>query len=169
VDYELTRLGRALVEPVSEFGSWARRNRAAIVVPQFFGGAALRVCQESDLTAEGRLLIWIMEYVRQVRLIAQIEIVDDPEPRGSSSNIVHAGSDLTRSMNCRAVALADAHRFVFRRYFAVHCAKSRCGFVVILTFPYPRIFRSAGWHCVCCWSTDRREHACSPAPILQRF
>src|SRR6478672_2457758 len=31
VDYELTRLGRSLLEPVSELGAWARRNRAAIV------------------------------------------------------------------------------------------------------------------------------------------
>jgi DNA-binding HxlR family transcriptional regulator len=30
VDYDLTRLGRSLLEPVSELGAWARRNRAAI-------------------------------------------------------------------------------------------------------------------------------------------
>lgn len=30
VDYELTKLGRSLLEPVSELGAWARRNRAAI-------------------------------------------------------------------------------------------------------------------------------------------
>ena len=30
VDYELTRLGRSLLEPVSELGAWARRNGAAI-------------------------------------------------------------------------------------------------------------------------------------------
>jgi DNA-binding HxlR family transcriptional regulator len=30
VDYELTRLGRSLLEPVSGLGLWARRNRAAI-------------------------------------------------------------------------------------------------------------------------------------------
>jgi DNA-binding HxlR family transcriptional regulator len=30
VDYELTRLGRSLLEPVSELGLWARRNRLAI-------------------------------------------------------------------------------------------------------------------------------------------
>ena len=30
VDYELTRLGRSLLEPVSALGSWARKNRAAI-------------------------------------------------------------------------------------------------------------------------------------------
>ena len=30
VDYELTGLGRSLLEPVSELGSWARKNRAAI-------------------------------------------------------------------------------------------------------------------------------------------
>ena len=28
VDYELTRLGRSLLDPVSELGSWARKNRA---------------------------------------------------------------------------------------------------------------------------------------------
>ncbi len=30
VDYELTTLGRSLLEPVSELGLWARRNRIAI-------------------------------------------------------------------------------------------------------------------------------------------
>src|SRR6202521_4720499 len=30
VDYELTRLGRSLLEPVSGLGTWARQNRAAI-------------------------------------------------------------------------------------------------------------------------------------------
>jgi DNA-binding HxlR family transcriptional regulator len=30
VDYELTRLGRSLLEPVSELGLWARKNRQAI-------------------------------------------------------------------------------------------------------------------------------------------
>ena len=30
VDYELTTLGRSLLEPVSELGLWARRNRPAI-------------------------------------------------------------------------------------------------------------------------------------------
>jgi len=30
VDYELTRLGRSLLEPVSALGNWARRNRPAI-------------------------------------------------------------------------------------------------------------------------------------------
>jgi DNA-binding HxlR family transcriptional regulator len=30
VDYELTKLGRSLLEPVSELGSWARQNRSAI-------------------------------------------------------------------------------------------------------------------------------------------
>ena len=30
VDYELTELGRSLLDPVSELGSWARRNRRAI-------------------------------------------------------------------------------------------------------------------------------------------
>ena len=30
VDYELTRLGRSLLEPVSGLGLWARRNRSAI-------------------------------------------------------------------------------------------------------------------------------------------
>src|SRR5713101_6238372 len=30
VDYELTRLGHSLLEPVSRLGLWARQNRAAI-------------------------------------------------------------------------------------------------------------------------------------------
>jgi DNA-binding HxlR family transcriptional regulator len=30
VDYELSRLGRSLLEPVSALGAWARRNRPAI-------------------------------------------------------------------------------------------------------------------------------------------
>jgi DNA-binding HxlR family transcriptional regulator len=30
VDYELTKLGRSLLEPVSALGHWARKNRAAI-------------------------------------------------------------------------------------------------------------------------------------------
>lgn len=30
VDYELTKLGRSLLDPVSELGLWARKNRAAI-------------------------------------------------------------------------------------------------------------------------------------------
>jgi DNA-binding HxlR family transcriptional regulator len=30
VDYELTQLGRSLLEPVSELGTWARQNRAMI-------------------------------------------------------------------------------------------------------------------------------------------
>ena len=30
VDYELTKLGHSLLEPVSRLGSWARQNRAAI-------------------------------------------------------------------------------------------------------------------------------------------
>lgn len=30
VEYELTHLGRSLLEPVSELGLWARRNRATI-------------------------------------------------------------------------------------------------------------------------------------------
>lgn len=30
VDYELTKLGRSLLIPVSELGSWARKNRSAI-------------------------------------------------------------------------------------------------------------------------------------------
>ena len=30
VDYELTELGRSLLDPVSELGSWARKNRSAI-------------------------------------------------------------------------------------------------------------------------------------------
>ncbi len=30
VDYELTKLGRSLLQPVSELGLWARQNRASI-------------------------------------------------------------------------------------------------------------------------------------------
>ena len=30
VDYELTRLGRSLLEPVNEFSLWARKHRAAM-------------------------------------------------------------------------------------------------------------------------------------------
>jgi DNA-binding HxlR family transcriptional regulator len=30
VDYELTKLGRSLLEPVSGLDAWARRNRIAI-------------------------------------------------------------------------------------------------------------------------------------------
>jgi len=30
VDYELTKLGRSLLGPVSELGLWARKNRSAI-------------------------------------------------------------------------------------------------------------------------------------------
>ncbi len=30
VDYELTKLGRSLLDPVSGLGSWARKNRSAI-------------------------------------------------------------------------------------------------------------------------------------------
>jgi DNA-binding HxlR family transcriptional regulator len=30
VDYELTKLGRSLLDPVSELGLWARRNRSVI-------------------------------------------------------------------------------------------------------------------------------------------
>ena len=41
VDYELTRLGRSLLEPVSELSIWARKNRAAIVAARkWFDGAA---------------------------------------------------------------------------------------------------------------------------------
>jgi DNA-binding HxlR family transcriptional regulator len=41
VDYELTRLGRSLLEPVSELSIWARKNRAAIVAArEWFDGAA---------------------------------------------------------------------------------------------------------------------------------
>src|SRR6185437_9444815 len=42
VDYELTKLGRSLLVPVSELGTWARKNRAAIVAARerFDGGAA---------------------------------------------------------------------------------------------------------------------------------
>jgi DNA-binding HxlR family transcriptional regulator len=42
VDYELTTLGRSLLEPVSELGLWARRNRVAIQTARmrFDSGAA---------------------------------------------------------------------------------------------------------------------------------
>ncbi len=41
VNYELTKLGRSLLEPVTELGTWARRNRAAIVeARQRFDAAA---------------------------------------------------------------------------------------------------------------------------------
>lgn len=43
VDYELTRLGRSLLEPVSALGTWARRNRPAIhSARQRFDDAAMR-------------------------------------------------------------------------------------------------------------------------------
>ena len=43
VQYELTRLGRSLLEPVSELGSWARKNRAAIAdARQRFDAGELR-------------------------------------------------------------------------------------------------------------------------------
>ena len=44
VDYELTELGRSLLEPVSELGLWARRHRVAIQAARARfdnGGAAL--------------------------------------------------------------------------------------------------------------------------------
>ena len=41
VDYELTKLGRSLLEPVSSIGLWARQNRAAIAeARQRFDAAA---------------------------------------------------------------------------------------------------------------------------------
>ena len=41
VDYELTRLGRSLLEPVSGIGLWARQNRSAIAeARQRFDAAA---------------------------------------------------------------------------------------------------------------------------------
>jgi len=41
VEYELTKLGRSLLEPVSGIGLWARQNRAAIAqARQRFDGAA---------------------------------------------------------------------------------------------------------------------------------
>jgi DNA-binding HxlR family transcriptional regulator len=41
VDYELTRPGRSLLDPVSELSTWARQNRAAIVAARerFDGGS----------------------------------------------------------------------------------------------------------------------------------
>jgi len=43
VDYELTRLGRSLLKPVSELGSWARKNRPAIQAARHRFDAARRV------------------------------------------------------------------------------------------------------------------------------
>ncbi len=41
VDYELTKLGRSLLEPVSALGLWARKNRASIQDARVrFDGAA---------------------------------------------------------------------------------------------------------------------------------
>lgn len=43
VDYELTRLGRSLLEPVSTLGLWARQNRATIEdARRRFDGAATK-------------------------------------------------------------------------------------------------------------------------------
>jgi DNA-binding HxlR family transcriptional regulator len=44
VDYELTKLGRSLLEPVSGIGLWARQNRAAIQQARvrFDAGAATK-------------------------------------------------------------------------------------------------------------------------------
>ena len=42
VDYELTRLGRSLLKPVSELGSWARKNRPAIEDARYRFDAASR-------------------------------------------------------------------------------------------------------------------------------
>ena len=43
VDYELTRLGHSLLEPVSGLGLWARQNRSAIeAARRRFDGAAAR-------------------------------------------------------------------------------------------------------------------------------
>jgi DNA-binding HxlR family transcriptional regulator len=48
VDYELTRLGRSLLEPVSELGSWARQHRAAIQeARKRFDGVATKRAQRS--------------------------------------------------------------------------------------------------------------------------
>src|SRR6185295_19121913 len=46
VDYELTKLGRSLLEPVSGLGLWARRNRMAIADARIRFDAAAAV--ESD-------------------------------------------------------------------------------------------------------------------------
>ncbi len=43
VDYELTGLGRSLLEPVSELGSWARKNRPAIAQARARFDAAAKV------------------------------------------------------------------------------------------------------------------------------
>ena len=43
VEYELTRLGRSLLEPVSSLGLWARQNRSAIADARYqFDAAAAR-------------------------------------------------------------------------------------------------------------------------------
>lgn len=47
VDYELTRLGRSLLEPVSELGAWARRNRLAIAQARTRFDAAQAQCEAS--------------------------------------------------------------------------------------------------------------------------
>jgi len=47
VDYELTRLGRSLLEPVSELGAWARRNRLAIAQARTRFDAAQARCEAS--------------------------------------------------------------------------------------------------------------------------
>ena len=45
VDYELTKLGRSLLEPVSGIGLWAQQNRAAIeAARQRFDAAATGRC-----------------------------------------------------------------------------------------------------------------------------
>ena len=43
VDYELTRLGRSLLDPVNELSAWVRRNRPAIdKARQLFDGTDVR-------------------------------------------------------------------------------------------------------------------------------
>jgi DNA-binding HxlR family transcriptional regulator len=45
VDYELTRLGRSLLDPVSELGSWARKNRQSIAQARARFDAAQAKCE----------------------------------------------------------------------------------------------------------------------------
>lgn len=47
VDYELTRLGRSLLEPVSELGLWARKNRPAIAQARERFDAGQTQCEAS--------------------------------------------------------------------------------------------------------------------------
>ena len=56
VDYELTRLGRSLLEPVSALGLWARKNRPAIQDARlrFDGVAKTRIGREMEQSPPAR-------------------------------------------------------------------------------------------------------------------